>query len=169
MDFSPTHHLYSEYVQKYAERMTPHTRSTFRSSDLSRASADVFAAAADHPVTVTRRDGEPLVLMSEREDRARNELLKLAAQLIGVTTFDGGKLIEFMTDHFPWMLALTPEDQDECARDVLNSARASFAAGQSHLALSTLTSWRETAEAIAAGLGEVPVEWIDDDVPVERP
>ena len=144
-------------------------QATYRSSDLSRASADVFAAAADHPVTITRRDGEPLILMSEREDRARNELLRLAAQLIGVATIDDGNLVRFMSDHFPWMLALTPDDQRTCASDVLDSARASFSTGQSHLVLLTLTSWRETAEAVAAGLGEAPVEWIDDDVPVERP
>lgn len=149
--------------------MATETRTTYRSSELSRASADVFAAATDHPVTVTRRDGEALILMSEREDRARNELLKLAAQLIGAATVSDGSLTHFMTDHFPWMLALSPTDQDDCALEVLDSARASFSAGQSHLALSALTSWRETAEAIAAGLGQTPVEWLADDEPVERP
>lgn len=162
--------MFSEHVQKYNVCMTIDARNIYRASDLSRSSADVFAAAADHPVTVTRRDGESLVLMSDSEDRARNELLKLAAQLIGVApTVEGGNLVQFMSDHFPWMLALTSEDQEECAREVLSSARASFSAGQSHLALSTLTAWRETAEAVAAGLGGSPVEWIDDDLPVERP
>lgn len=32
-----------------------------------------------------------------------------------------------------------------------------------HLAIAKLTSWRETAEAIAAGLGEEVVEWLDSD------
>ncbi|MGC2942527.1 MULTISPECIES: prevent-host-death protein [Brevibacterium] len=149
--------------------MKTEARPSFKSSELSRSSADVFAEASDHPVTVTRRDGENLTLMSEREDRARNELLEIAGQLIGAATMNDGNLTRFMTDHFPWMLAFSPQDQDECARDVLNAARASFSVGQSHLALSTLTSWRETAEAIAAGLGESPVEWLEDDEPVERP
>lgn len=149
--------------------MATETRATYKSSELSRASADVFAAASDHPVTVTRRDGEALVLMSEREDRARNELLQLAGQLIGVATTNDGNLTRFMSDHFPWMLALSPADQEECARDVLNAARASFSAGQSHLAMAMLTSWRETAEAIAAGLGQTPVEWLESDDPVQRP
>lgn len=149
--------------------MTTDTDSTYRSSELSRASAEVFAAAADHPITVTRRDGEPLVLMSQREDRARNELLNLAAQLIGVATLDDINLTRFMREHFPWMLALSAEDQELCAREVLDATRASLSLGQAHLALSTLTSWRETAEAIAAGLGETTVEWIDDVNPVERP
>lgn len=148
--------------------MITESRETYKSSELSRASAEVFAAAADHPVTVTRRDGEPLVLMSEQEDLARNELLKLAAQLIGIATIHDDQLVNFMTEHFPWMLALSPTDQEACAKEVLDAARASFATGQAHLALSTLTSWRETAEAIAAGLGETPVEWIDDDELVVR-
>ena len=149
--------------------MAADTRTTFKSSELSRGSADVFAAASDHPVTVTRRDGEALVLMSEREANARNELLALAAQLIGVATTNDGSLTSFMADHYPWMLALTPADQEECARDVLDSARASFASGQPHLAVSTLTSWRDTATAIAAGLGDKPVECLADDAPVARP
>lgn len=45
-------------------------RTTFQSSRLSPASADVFAAA-EHPVHVTPRDGESLVLMSESADRRR--------------------------------------------------------------------------------------------------
>ena len=125
--------------------MITESRETYKSSELSRASAEVFAAAADHPVTVTRRDGEPLVLMSEQEDLARNELLKLAAQLIGIATIHDDQLVNFMTEHFPWMLALSPTDQEACAKEVLDAARASFATGQAHLALSTLTSWRETA------------------------
>ena len=44
---------------------------TRRSSDLSKHSADVFAEAEEHPVHVTRRDGETLVLMSQREMDAR--------------------------------------------------------------------------------------------------
>jgi len=39
---------------------------TRRSSDLSKHSADVFAEAEVHTVRITRRDGEPLVLMSRR-------------------------------------------------------------------------------------------------------
>ena len=72
----------------------PHTR---RSSDLSKRSAEVFAEAEKHPVTVTRRDGESLVLMSAREAQGRrtDELgpewfRSLARQghvgVIGVTT-----------------------------------------------------------------------------------
>lgn len=137
-------------------------RESFESSELSSSSAEVFAAAADHPITIRQRDGEPLVLMSQREDHARNELLKLAAKLIGVTIGDDSQLVRDMSQQFPWMLALSPDDQIECARDVLNAARASFSTRQAHLALSVLTSWQETAAAIAAGLADHQVEWFED-------
>lgn len=52
-----------------------------RSSDLSKHSAEVFAEAEDHPVTVTRRDGEALVLMSH-EAESRNRMLQFAARLM---------------------------------------------------------------------------------------
>jgi PHD/YefM family antitoxin component YafN of YafNO toxin-antitoxin module len=145
------------------------SRTSFQSSELSRSSADVFAAAADHPVRVTRRDGESLVLMSESADAARISLLELAAQLVAVSTSTEGTLAARMSDRFPWMLALSPADQEACADDVLAAARASFATNQPHLAIAELASWRETATAIAAGLGKEPVEWLADSETVVRP
>lgn len=146
------------------------SRTTFQSSELSRASAEVFAAAADHPVRVTRRDGESLVLMSESVDEARAALLELAAQLVAVTTSAEGTLADRMSDRFPWMLALSPADQSTCAREIVAAARASFATQQPHRAIAELTAWRETATAIAAGLRNEPVEWLNDlSEAVERP
>lgn len=145
------------------------SRTTFQSSELSRASAEVFAAATDHPVEVTRRDGESLVLMSESADRARTALLELAAQLVAVSTNTDGTLVTRMIDRFPWMLALSTADQQTCANDILTAARASFATNQPHLAIAELTAWRETATAVAAGLGREPVEWLDETLVVELP
>lgn len=141
----------------------------FQSSELSRNSARVFEAAEDQPVEVTRRDGEDFVLMSKSEASARESLLQLAATLIGVATDTRGTLAERMSDALPWMLALSPSDRDTCASELLLAARASFSTGQSHLALAELNAWRETAIAVAAGLGASPVEWLDTARPVERP
>ncbi|MCG7416104.1 MULTISPECIES: prevent-host-death protein [Microbacterium] len=140
-----------------------------RSSDLSKHAAEVFAEADDHPVQVTRRDGEPLVLMSQREADARAQLLQLAAQLITLSLDDDESLEVGMTKLFPWMLALSPADQAECAKNVVDAARASFSTGQAHLAVAELTSWRETATALAAGLSSEPVDWLDEIESVERP
>lgn len=144
-------------------------RSVVQSSELSRASAEVFAAAADHPVRVTRRDGEALVLMSERQDRDRDALLELAAQLIAVATDTRGTLAGRMADRFPWMLALSEQDRAECAAAVIDAARAAFATNQPALAVAELTAWRETATALAAGLGSEPVTWLEASELVERP
>lgn len=144
---------------------------TRRSSDLRKHSAEVFAEAEEHPVTVTRRDGAPLILMSQREADARALLLEFAAQLLGVAVDDDGALVDRMPRAFPWMFALSPHDQVTCAQDLINAARASFAT-DSHLVLAQLTSWRETATAIAAGLGQGSVNWHapdDDTLLVERP
>lgn len=142
---------------------------TRRSSDLSKHSADVFAEAENHPVKVTRRDGESLVLMSQREADAREQLLQLAAQLITVSLDDEGSLVARMSNMFPWMLALSSRDQQTCAQDLIDAARASFSTGQPQLAIAELTSWRETSIAISAGLASRPVEWLDEAEPVERP
>lgn len=142
---------------------------TRRSSDLSKHSAEVFSEAEDHPVTVTRRDGKPLVLMSQREAEGRARLLNFAAQLITVTLDDSGTLAERMSKPFPWMLALAPTDRATCAQDLVDAARASFATDQPHLAIAEMTSWQETAAAIAAGLRSVDVEWLDGGDVVERP
>ncbi|MDT0457439.1 prevent-host-death protein [Streptomyces sp. DSM 41527] len=144
---------------------------TRRSSDLSKHSAEVFAEAEDHPVTVTRRDGEALVLMSQREAEGRARLLNFAAQLITVTLDDRGSLAERMSKAFSWMLALSPADRESCAQDLVDAARASFSTDQPHLAIAELTSWKETATAVAAGLssGSAGLEWLDDDETVERP
>lgn len=142
---------------------------TRRSSDLSRHSAEVFAEAENHPVTVTRRDGEALVLMSKREADERARLLNLAAQLITATLDHDGSLADRMSKAFPWMLALSPSDRDMCAQDLLDVARGSLSTNQSHLAFTELTSWQETATAVAAGLGGADLEWFDTPTIVERP
>jgi len=138
---------------------------------LSKHSTEVFAEAEDHPVTVTRRDGEALVLMSQREAENRTRLLQFAAQLIGVAVDDDGPLAERMSKAFPWMLALTPADRVTCAQDLVDAARASFSTDQPHLVLAELASWKETATAIAAGLGQTDLQWLDadGDTAVERP
>lgn len=142
---------------------------TFPSSDLSRHAPRVFAAAEENPVDVTRRDGEDMVLMTKRESSARDQLLQIAAQLIAVATDDRGTLAERMADRFPWMLALGEDDRRACAKDLLEAARASFATGQSYRAIAEMTAWRETAVALASGLGASSVEWFDEPVAVERP
>lgn len=64
-------------------------------------------------------------------------------------------------DRETWMLALSPADQAACARDIAAAADPQ----------QVLISWRETATAIAAGLNQPDLEWLDrdDGEVVERP
>jgi hypothetical protein len=141
----------------------------FQSSELSRNSLKVFSAAEISPVLVTRRDGESLILMSEKEADAQSELFELAAQLIAVTIDNDGSLAERMAKHFPWMLALNAADRTQCADDLIRAGQAALSTGQAHHAVAELTSWRETAIAIAAGWNDEELEWLDVPVLVERP
>jgi PHD/YefM family antitoxin component YafN of YafNO toxin-antitoxin module len=142
---------------------------TFPSSDLSRNPAKVFGAAEESPVRLTRRDGQNLVLMAEQDYNAREDLLRLAAEFIALALEGEGNLVERMAHRFSWMLALNEKDQAACTADLIRAARASFSTGARPLLLSTLDSWRGTAEAIALGLDKVPTDWLDKPERVERP
>ena len=141
----------------------------FQSSDLSRQPKVVFDAAEHGDVEITRRDGSSLMLVRRETLESRERLLKLAGQLIAAATAKDGSFAEHLVERFPWMLALSPADRVACAEEVLNAARASFETGQAHLAVATLTSWEGTAQAIAAGLHQLNVDWLDDPARVERP
>lgn len=157
-------------ISEYIETMTATLpRRSFQSSELSRQPAPVFEAAEQAPVEVTRRDGEALVLMTRAEADARDSLLDFAAQLIAATLGDEGTLADRLADRFDWMLALPPADRQQCAGDLVQAARASFATGEAHLAAAEMTSWRSTARALAAGLGPVDVTWLEIPIQVERP
>ena len=146
-------------------------RPSFQSSELSRNSTALFAAADGNGVEITRRDGGNLILMTQAEADSRDQLLRFAGDLVIASTDGRDSLAEHLADRLPWMLALSPEDRETCAQDVLKAARASFSTGQAHLAIATLTSWCETARLIAAGVTAEPVEWLEDsaELVVERP
>ncbi|MUN53878.1 hypothetical protein GMA10_01320 [Kocuria koreensis] len=61
-----------------------------------------------------------------------------------------------------WTTVLTPSDREACLRELEATAGTDrFDEVQ--------RSWRETAEAISAGLGRKEPEWLEDPTPAERP
>ena len=94
-----------------------------QSSELSRNSAAVFAAAEPAPVEVSRRDGESLILMTKREAAAHERILEVAPQLIAVSLDDSGTLEDRLARPFPWIKLLSVKDQRTCARDIIDTAR----------------------------------------------
>jgi len=144
--------------------------SQVQSSELSRNSAEVFHAAERGPVLVTRRDAEPLVLMSKAAADETDQVLAAAASLIGVAVMvDPEVFARKLTDAFPWASALSETERSLFADELVASARACFTLKQHNLFLGTLNGWRGTAEAYAAGLRNAPNDWLDRDVEVDDP
>lgn len=70
--------------------------------------------------------------------------------------------VERFASIFPWMRSLSLSDQEACARSLASAASP-------ELLVAELTAWRETAAAVAAGLGRAELEWLNDGEAVERP
>lgn len=140
------------------------------SSELSRNPLSVFSAAEKAPIRVTRRDGQDLVLMTEREAENQAELRDIAAQFLGIAVATEGTLVERVADRYNWMYALDPVDRAQCADDLFSAARATLTTGKPQLIAAALNSWRDTAIAVADGmlpLGDADV--VAQPIPVSRP
>ena len=140
-----------------------------QSSELSRNSAAVFAAAEEAPVEVSRRDGESLILTTKREAAAHDRILEVAAQLIAVSLDDNGTLEDRLARPFPWIKLLSVQDQRTCARDIIDTARGAFVVNQPGRILTENKAWQNTAEAVAASWGQGEPDWLREPVTVAKP
>jgi len=148
----------------------PRRRRTVQSSDLSRHAKDVFAAAEQEPLEVTRRDGAPLVLTTKERSDEDEAVLDIAAELIAaVTVNEELPLHERLAIPYPWIGMLSREDQRQFAREIVEVARGSFALRQPRRLLLEMQAWRNSAEAIAAGWGDEDPEPLARPVVVEKP
>lgn len=142
---------------------------TVQSSELSRNPLKVFSAAEHNPITVTRRDGEDLVLMKKKEVQDLKEFQGLISQILVVLDDDTGSLIERMSKPFPWILALSQKDQFDCANDLVRAAKVALATNVPSHALNNLLSWQATAETVALGIDFDNIERLKEPILVERP
>lgn len=144
--------------------------SQVQSSELSRNAAAVFQAAEEGPVLVTRRGAEPLVLTSKADAEEHEQVLSAAAALIGLAvSVDPGVFARQIATAFPWASILSASEQRAFADELIDTARACFTLRQHGLLLGVINGWRATAEAYAAGLERVPVEWLDEIDEAEDP
>lgn len=97
----------------------------------------------------------------------KEDMREVAAPIIAATTLEGGTLAEHIATIFPWILALNPEYRELCSRELIASASAVFATNQPKPLLVEVTSWFESATALAAGLERVEPEWLAEPVLVE--
>ena len=144
---------------------------TVQSSELSRSPASVFAAADEGPVTITRRDGEALVLTRASAVEHQRLGLQLAAQLIAASLADSSTpFLDRLRVPFPWLEFLSSPDRASFAAEVVDVARACAAVSQFDRLLEVLTAWRSTAEAVAAGYTrDEDLTWISEPAPVADP
>ena len=90
---------------------------TVQSCEFSRNPAADIAAVDQGPVTITRRDGESLVLTRASDVARQREGLSLAAHLVAATLAQGNvPLDERLRGPFPWVEFLKPDDREQFAR-----------------------------------------------------
>lgn len=143
---------------------------TARFSDLSRDSKAVAAAADRGPVTITRRDGEDLILERASVVQHRRAGLALAAQIVATAVTEWpNSFTERLNGPFPWIRFLPDEYREAFAQELLEVARACAAVSAFDDLATTIHAWQSTAEAYATGLVEVDPEWLDEPTSVERP
>ena len=147
-----------------------HTRRSVQSSDLSRHAKDVFAAAEQEPLEVTRRDGKPLVLTTKERSDDDAAVLDIAAQLLtAVTVNEELPLHDRLAIPYPWITMLSRADQQRFAKEIVEVARGSFSLRQPRRLLLEMQAWRNSAEAIAAGWDAIEPDVIGDPPVVEKP
>lgn len=145
------------------------TLSRMQSSELSRNPKSVFVAAEREPVVVTRRDGEDLVLMTERESDSISNLLEYAADFFVALSSVPGSVAEKLSDRFHWMLALDETARDLCAKELLEGMRVALVSKRLEPIYIKLNAWRDTALAYSDKSALAEVEWLGEPIRVPRP
>jgi len=146
---------------------------TVQFSELSRSSRAVAEAADRGPVTITRRDGEPLVLQLKSEVDRDKAGLRLASQIIAVAVNDWpDSFAERLAGPFPWTSFLSSEERESFAHELLATARACASVSAFEPLVTVIHAWQSTAEAYAHGYtraSDETLEWLDEPTAVERP
>lgn len=147
------------------------TRQAVQSSELSRNSAAVFAAAEVGPLTITRRDGADFVLTRADELDAERRALAVAADLVAASLGAPDQaLAERLRQQFPWVGFLAPHDRETFAVEIVDVTRACASVGRFARLLVTFDAWRATAESVAAGLADdADLDWLEPGEPVADP
>ena len=144
---------------------------TVQSSELSRNSREVFAAADEGPVLISRRDGDTLLLTKVSQADQDRRGLEIAAALVAAALAPGDRsLTERLQQPFPWLILLSPADQETFASEIVATARACAAVSTFDPLVIALHAWQGTAEAVAAGYTPTDeLDWLDEPEPVRDP
>jgi PHD/YefM family antitoxin component YafN of YafNO toxin-antitoxin module len=140
-----------------------------QSSELSRNPLKVFSAAEKNPVTVTRRDGEDLLLMAKARAEDSSEFMVHASRVMSALADEQGTIVERMMKQYPWIHPLDDHWRAVCVDDLIRTTISSVSLNSPDAAMRKLSSWRETAYATSMGWGSEPKEWLEKPVRVKRP
>jgi len=147
------------------------TPPTFQFSELSRNAKAVASATVHGPVTIKRRNGEPLVLARQSDIESDRTGVEMAARIVtAISSSDSIPIALRLDTTFPWMKFLSSAERDELVRDVISTLNACAAVTRFEPLLVCVAAWKDTARAYAEGWrNDQYLEWIDDPIPVERP
>jgi len=142
----------------------------FQFSELSRNSRAVAAAADNGPVTITRRDGDELILMRKADaDGERSGLASVAQVLAALASDPTQPLNERIAAMYPWVHLLPESDQSLFGTELIDMVRACASVAQFEPLATLIHAWQTTAAAYAAGWTDTDYDWLPDEIPVERP
>jgi PHD/YefM family antitoxin component YafN of YafNO toxin-antitoxin module len=144
---------------------------TATSSDLSRNPAQVFRAADEGPVTITRRDGEPLMLLRSKTVEREHEALQLAASLVAASLAPGeSSFADRLLLPFPWLGFLPAHQREQFASEIVDVSRACASISSFDRLFVVLSEWKATAEAVASGYTpDTELDWLDESEAVDDP
>lgn len=142
-----------------------------QSSELSRNSASVFAAAEEGPVTITRRDGEDFILATVTDATRERRAIEIASGLVAASLSESSaSLGDRLREPFPWVEFLTETDREAFADEIIRVMRACAALGEFRPLLIAFSAWKSTAEAYARGITpDDQLDWLDTPLSVGRP
>lgn len=144
---------------------------TVQSSELSRNSAAVFAAAELGPVNISRRDGVDLVLARAGDVEDERRAVRIASDLVFASLTDTGvSLVERLRRQIPWVEFLSGPDRERFAEEIMDVTRACAEVAQYRRLLITFEAWRSTAVSVASGYTrDEDLDWLAVVVEVDDP
>ena len=141
-------------------------------SELLRSPNHVAEAAEHGTVTITRRDGQDLLLTSARAARNSSDGLRFAASIVAAAVVESPTtFIQGLHMDFPWMTFLSETEQQQLADELVNVARGCASLGRFEPLAATVKGWKATAQAYAGGIPRdgSDLEWLSESETVPRP
>ncbi len=141
-------------------------------SKLLRSPNDVARAAELGEVTISRRDGEDLVLTTASGLRRNREGLRFATEIISAAVADSPESFgRRLFDPFPWTRFLSDVERELFAKEMIDTSRACAAINRFEPLSIAVAAWQSTAEAYAGGEPRdgSDIEWLASPILVARP